>query len=171
MRCAFSSAAGLFVAACTFGCGPRCDDRGQGAIQAVLPQLNQVVVSNLIHEASQCIASALAQSPIQPFYNPAWADVPVAHGLKVGSSSEFSISTGPTISVRTRGSSAPYMAVGVPVHFAPGLCLWTVYVCIKPGGGFAKDSTNWNLAERGANATPVVEVSDEVLLYAEQQSF
>jgi hypothetical protein len=157
----------LVVAAAILGCGPKCEDRGTAAIQRVLPFLSETVVSNLVHEASTSIADAAALFPGQPFFSPAWADVPVAHGLRV----DTGYGTGPTIVVRTHGASTPYLAVGVPVHFSPGLCLWTVYVCIKPGGGFARAGTGWDLAERNTNATPVVEFNNEVLLYAEQQSF
>jgi hypothetical protein len=56
MKCALCGAAALFVATAFLGCDrERCEDRGQEAIQAVLPHLNQDVVSNLVREASVCI--------------------------------------------------------------------------------------------------------------------
>ena len=93
----------------------------------------------------------------------------MAHGLTVVPAADFSIGMGATIVVRTRGTSAPYMAVRVPVQFGSGLCLWGVYVCVKPGGGFAKDNPGWVAAEGGTNAAPVVKLTDEVLLYAQQR--
>ena len=140
-------------------------------MQAMLPQLNQVVVSNLVREASLCISNSSAQPVAEPYYMPSSTEAPVAHGLKPVSSSEVKYGLGPTVVVHTRGASAPHMSVRVPVQTGAGLCLWGVYICIKPGGGFAKDSNNnWILEDRGANATPVVQLSDEVLVYAEQRN-
>jgi hypothetical protein len=138
-------------------------------MQAVLPQLTQVVVSNLVREASVCIASSSTQPVDDPYYMPSLKEAPVAHGLKPESASEVKFSMGPTVVVHTRGASAPYMTIRVPVHTGSGVCLWGVNICVKPGGGFAKDNTNWILGERGANATPVVKLSDEVLVYAEMR--
>jgi hypothetical protein len=171
MRFALGSLAALFVVAAFLGCDrERCEDRGQEAIQAVLPHLNQDVVSNLVREASVCITNSSVQPVAEPFYTPTSEEAPVAYGLKVESTTEFRVSTGPLVVVRNRGTSAPYMAVRVPVHFGSGLCLWGVYVCVKPGGGFAKDNPSWVSSERGTNAAPVVKLSDEVLLYAQQRS-
>lgn len=140
-------------------------------MQAMLPQLNQVVVSNLVREASLCISNSSAQPVAEPYYMPSSTEAPVAHGLKPVSSSEVKYGLGPTVVVHTRGASAPHMSVRVPVQTGAGLCLWGVYICIKPGGGFAKDSNNnWILEDRGANATPVVQLSDEVLVYAERRN-
>jgi hypothetical protein len=172
MRCDRCNLAVLFVAAVLLGCNrDRCEDRGETAIQALLPHLTQEVVSNLVREASLCIADSSAQPVVEPFYNPSSQEAPVAYGLKVESPAEFRISTGPLVAVRNRGTSAPYMAVRVAVHFGSGLCLWNVYVCVKPGGGFAKDNPSWVVAEGSTNAAPVVKLSDEVLLYAEQRAF
>jgi hypothetical protein len=171
MRCAFCGAAALFVAAALLGCDrERCEDKGEAALQAVLPHLSQDVVSNLVGEASLCIAESLAEPVVPQFYTPTLEKAPVAYGLTVVPRSEFSIGMGATIVVRTRGTSAPYMAVRVPVHLGSGLCLWGVYVCVKPGGGFAKDNPSWVVAEGVTNAAPVVKLNDEVLLYAQQRS-
>jgi hypothetical protein len=172
MRWALCGAAALLVASVFLGCDRvRCEDRGEAAIQAVLPHLGQDVVSNLVGEASLCIADALTDPIVPQFYTPTVEKAPVAHGLTVVPASEFSIGMGATIVVRTRGTSAPYMAVRVPVQFGSGLCLWGVYVCVKPGGGFAKDNPDWVVAEGGTNAAPVVKLTDEVLLYAQQRRF
>ena len=170
MRWALCGAAALFVAAALLGCDRvRCEDRGEAAIQAVLPHLGQDVVSNLVGEASLCIADALAGPDVPQFYTPTVEKAPVAHGLTVVPASDFSIGMGATIVVRTRGTSAPYMAVRVPVQFGSGLCLWGVYVCVKPGGSFAKDNPGWVVAEGSTNAAPVVKLTDEVLVYAQQR--
>ena len=171
MRWALCGAAALVVSAALLGCDRvRCEDRGEAAIQAVLPHLSQDVVSNLVGEASLSIADALAESVVPQFYTPTVEKAPVAHSLTVVPPSDFSIGMGATIVVRTRGTSAPYMAVRVPVQFGSGLCLWGVYVCVKPGGGFAKDNPVWVTAEGGTNAAPVVKLTDEVVLYAQQRS-
>ena len=171
MRRALCGAAALLVAAVFLGCDRvRCEDRGEAAIQAVLPHLGQDVVSNLVGEASLCIADALAEPVVPQFYTPTVEKAPVAHGLTVVPASDFSIGMGATIVVRTRGTSGPYMAVRVPVQFGSGWCLWGVYVCVKPGGGFAKDNPGWVVAEGSTNAAPVVKLTDEVLLYAQQRS-
>jgi hypothetical protein len=125
------------------------------------------VVSNLVQEASLCIADALAEPVVQPFYMPTSDKAPVAYGLRVEPPSQFSMGMGSTVIVRTRGTSAPYMAVRVPLHVGPALCLWGVYVCVKPGGGFANDNPGWVVAEGSTNAAPVVELGDEVRLYAQ----
>jgi hypothetical protein len=165
MRCALCGAAALFVTAALLGCGgEQCEDRGEAAIQAVLPHLSQDVVSHLVGEASLCIADSLVEPVVPQFYTPTLEKAPVAYGLTVVPRSEFSIGMGATIVVRTRGTSAPYMAVRVPVQFGSGMCLWGVYVCVKPGGGFAKDNPSWVVAEGGTNAAPVVKLTDEVLL-------
>jgi hypothetical protein len=162
--------AALFVAASFFGCSNRCEDRGQDAVQAMLPQLNQAVVSNLVREASVCIANSSAQPVVGPYYMPSLAEAPIAHGLKPESGSEVKFSMGPNVVVHTRGASAPYMSIRVPVYTGSGVCMWGVYVCIKPGVGFAKDNTNSILDEQGTNATPVVKLSEEVLVYAERRN-
>jgi len=172
MRSACDSLAALFMAAALLGCNhDKCDNKGDAAIQALLPHLTQDVVSNLVREASLCIADSSAQPVTVPFYMPTTDKAPVAYSLKVESPTEFRISTGPLVAVRNRGTSAPYMAVRVPVHFGTGLCLWSVYVCVKPGGGFAKNNPSWVVAEGKTNAAPAVKLSDEVLLYAEQRTF
>lgn len=170
MRYALCSAVSLIVAAAFLGCG-RCEDRGQEVLQAVLPHLNRDVVSNLVREASVCITNSSVQPVDEAFYTPTSEEAPVAYGLKVESPTEFRISAGPLVVVRRRGTSAPYMAIRVPVHTGSGLCLWGVYVCVKPGGGFAKENPNWVIADGSTNAAPVVKLSDEVQLYAEQRSF
>jgi len=170
MKCGLSSLAALTVAASFFGCSNRCEDRGEAAIQAVLPQLNQEVVSNLLGEAALCIANSSAQPVVEPYYMPSLAEAPVAHGLKPVAPSEVKYSLGPAIVVHTRGAGAPYMSVRVPVQTGSGLCLWGVYVCISPGEGFARDNGNWILEGRGTNATPVVKLSEEVLVYADRRS-
>jgi len=139
-------------------------------MQAVLPQLNRVVVSNLVREVSLCISNAAAQPVVEHYYMPSSAEAPVAYGLRPVSSSEVEYDLGGNVVVHTRGASAPYMSVRVPVHAGAGLCLWGVYICIKPGGGFAKDNNHWILEDRGATATPVVKLSDEVLVYAERRN-
>jgi hypothetical protein len=136
----------------------------------LLPQLTQDVVSNLVREASVCIANSSAQTGSGPYYSPPWADIPVARGLKPTAGTEATYSMGPDVVVHTRGASAPYMSIRVPVHPGAGVCLWGVTVCLKPGGGFAKDNANWILEGRGTNATPVVKLSDEVLVYAEMRT-
>ena len=172
MRSALCGAAALFAAAALLGCDRvRCEDRGEAAIQAVLPHLGQGVVSNLIGEASLCIADSLAEPVVPQFSTPALEKAPVAYGLTVVPPSDFSIGMGATVVVRTQGTSAPYMAVRVPVQFGSSLCLWGVYVCVKPGGGFAKDNPSWVVVEGGTHAAPVVKLTDEVLLYAQQRRF
>jgi hypothetical protein len=128
------------------------------------------VVSNLVGEASVCIADALAQPVVQPFVMPTSDKAPVAYGLRVEPASDFSFGMGSTVMVRTRGTSAPYMAVRIPVHMGAGLCLWEVYVCVKPGGGFANDNPGWVVAEGSTNAAPVVTLGEEVRLYAQQRN-
>jgi hypothetical protein len=164
-RCA---AVTLFVAATFLGCSrDDCADRGPAAIQRAVPHLNPDVVSNLVGEAAVCIADALAQPVIQPFYMPTSDKAPVAYSLRVEPPSDFSFGMGASVMVRTRGTSAPYMAVRIPVHMGAGLCLWEVYVCVKPGGGFATDNPGWVAAEGSTNAAPVVALGDEVRLYAQ----
>ncbi len=171
MRYARYSAAALLVAAAFFGCNhERCDDKGEAALQAVVPHLSPDVVSNLVREATLCIADAIADANAPPFYTPTSDKAPVAYGLRVEPPSQFSFGMGSTVTVRTRGSSAPYMAVRVPLHVGPALCLWGVYVCVKPGGGFANDNPGWVVAEGATNAAPVVNLGDEVRLYAQQRS-
>jgi hypothetical protein len=51
-----------------------------------------------------------------------------------------------------------------------GLCLWEVYVCVKPGGGFAKENPGWVVAEGSTKPAPVVTVSDEVWVYAQERN-
>ncbi|MGA2603451.1 MAG: hypothetical protein ABSG14_04410 [Verrucomicrobiia bacterium] len=168
MRVARCGAAALLVAVALLGCDhERCADRGDAALQAVVPHLSPDVVSNLVREASLCIADALAEPVVQPFYMPTSDKAPVAYGLRVEPPSQFSMGMGSTVIVRTRGTSAPYMAVRVPLHVGPALCLWGVYVCVKPGGGFATDNPGWVVAEGSTNAAPVVELGDEVRLYAQ----
>jgi hypothetical protein len=165
MRCGLSNLAALVVVASFLGCS-RCEDRGEAAMQAALPQLTQGVVSNLVNEASVCIANSSAQS-VGPYYMPPLAEAPIAHGLKAKSGSEVTFGMGPDVVVHTRGASAPYMSIRVPVHTGAGICMWGVTICVKPGGGFAQSNANWILEGRGTNATPVVKLSDEVLVYAE----
>jgi len=161
----------LVVAAAFLGCShDDCTDRGPAAIQRAVPHLNPDVVSNLVGEASVCIADALAQPVVQPFVMPTSDKAPVAYGLRVEPASDFSFGMGSTVMVRTRGTSAPYMAVRIPVHMGAGLCLWEVYVCVKPGGGFANDNPGWVVAEGSTNAAPVVTLGEEVRLYAQQRN-
>ena len=138
-------------------------------MQAMLPQLTQTVASNLVREASVCIANSSSQS-VGPYYSPPWADTPVARGLKPEAGAEATFSMGPDVVVHTRGASAPYMSVRVPVHPGAGVCMWGVKICIKPGGGFEKDGANWILEGHGTNTTPIVRVNDEVLVYAEMRT-
>ncbi|MGD0058291.1 MAG: hypothetical protein ABSD58_02640 [Verrucomicrobiia bacterium] len=168
MRGALGGAAALLVAATFFGCNhDRCDDKGPAALQATVPHLSPDVVSNLVREATLCIADAMADANAPPFYTPTTDKAPVAYGLRVEPPSQFSVGMGSTVVVRTRGTSAPYMAVRVPLHVGPALCLWGVYVCVKPGGGFAQDNPGWVVAEGSTNAAPVVTLGDEVRLYAQ----
>jgi hypothetical protein len=161
----------LFIAVAFLGCArDECADRGAAAIQKAVPHLGPDVVSNLVGEASVCIADALAQPVVEPFYMPTTDKAPVAYGLRVEPASDFSFGMGATVTVRTRGTSAPYMAVRIPVHMGAGLCLWEVYVCVKPGGGFEKDNPSWAALEGGTNAAPVVALGDEVRIYAQQRS-
>jgi len=140
-------------------------------MQAMLPQLNQDILSKLVHEASSCISNAAAQPADEPYYMPPTTEVPVARGLQPVSGSGVKYSFGPDVVVHRRGASAPYVSVRVPVQTGSGLCLWGVYVCIKPGGGFAKDnSNNWILEGRSAEATPVVQLSNEALVYADRRN-
>jgi len=163
-------AAALLMAAVLFGCNNRgCEDRGDAAIQATLPHLSQDVVSNLVREASQCISNALGESVVPKSYMPTSAEAPVAYGLRVEPASDFSFGMGAAVVVRTVGTSAPYMAVRVPVHMGAGLCLWEVYVCVKPGGGFAKDNPSWVAAEGSTRPAPEVKLSDEMVVYAQQR--
>ena len=138
-------------------------------MQAMLPQLTQAVLSNLVHEASVCIANSSAQSADRPYYMPTLAEAPVAYGMKPEAGAEATYSMGPDVVVHARGDSAPYMSIRVPVHPGAGVCMWGVTICLKPGGGFAKDNANWILEGRGTNTTPVVKLSDEVLVYAEMR--
>ncbi len=171
MRYALCGAAVMLAAVVFIGCNrERCEDKGQAAIQAALPHLSESVVSNLVDEAAHCIGDALAESPVPQFYVPTSEAAPVAYGLRVEPASQFSVGMGATVVVRTRGTSAPYMAVRVPVHMGAGLCLWEVYVCVKPGGGFAKDNPAWVVAEGSTKAAPVVRLSDEVALYAQERN-
>jgi len=168
MRGALGGAAALLVAATFFGCNhDRCDDKGPAALQATVPHLSPDVVSNLVREATLCIADAMADANAPPFYTPTSDKAPVAYGLRVEPPSQFSFGMGSTVVVRTRGTSAPYMAVRVPLHVGPALCLWGVYVCVKPGGGFANDNPVWVVAEGSTNAAPVVNLGDEIRLYAQ----
>jgi hypothetical protein len=84
--------------------------------------------------------------------------------------SDFSFGMGSIVTVRTKGTSAPYMAVRIPLHVGPALCLWGVYVCVKPGGSFASDNPGWVIAEGSTTAAPVLKLSDEVELYAQQRN-
>jgi hypothetical protein len=170
MKYAFCGAAALLVVAAFLGCDrDQCADKGPAALQATVPHLSPDVLSNLVREASLCIADALAEPVVPQFYTPTSDKAPVAYGLRVEPPSQFSVGMGATVVVRTRGSSAPYMAVRVPLHVGSGLCLWGVYVCVKPGGGFAKDNPGWVVAEGSTNTAPVVKLGDEVLLYAQQR--
>ncbi|MGD1018699.1 MAG: hypothetical protein ABSA12_05205 [Verrucomicrobiia bacterium] len=171
-RSALCGAAALLVATAFLGCGDRdpCADRGPAALQATLPHLTDDVVSNLVREATLCIADAVADANAPPFYTPTSDKAPVAYGLRVEPPSQFSFGMGSTVTVRTHGPSAPYMAVRVPLHVGSGLCLWSVYVCVKPGGGFAKDNPSWVVAEGSTNPAPVAKRTDEVLLYAQQRA-
>ncbi len=165
------SAATLLVAAAFLGCDREpCADKGPVAIQTVVSHLSPDVVSNFVREASLCITDALADSNAPPFYTPTVEEAPVAYGLRVEPPSQFSVGMGSTVVVRTRGTSAPYMAVRVPLHVGPALCLWGVYICVKPGGGFAKDNPGWVVAEGSTNAAPVVALGDEIRLYAQLRS-
>ena len=159
----------ICVVASFLGC-QRCEDRGQTALQAVLPQLNQVVISNLVHEASVGVSNAAAQPADESYYMPSSAEAPMAHGLRPASSSEAEYGAGAAVVVHRRGAGAPYMSVRIPVRTGGGLCLWDVCICIKPGGGFAKDSKGWVIEDRSATATPIVQLSDEVLVYADRRS-
>ena len=171
MRWALCGAAALFAVVTFLGCNREpCEDKGAAAIQSALPHLSQGVVSNLVGEAGQCISAALADSPVPPFYVPTSELAPVAYGLRIEPPSNFSFGMGATVVVRTRGTSAPYMAVRVPVHMGAGLCLWEVYVCVKPGGGFAKENPSWVVAEGSTKPAPVVTVSDEVMVYAQERN-
>ena len=172
IRNACCGAAALLAAAAFLGCdhGDQCADNGQAALQAVVPHLNPDVVSNLVREASVCIADALAEPVVQQFFRPTTDEAPVAYGLRVEPISQFSFGMGSTVVVRTHGSSAPYMAVRIPLHVGPALCLWGVYVCVKPGGGFTNDNPGWVIAEGTTNAAPVATLGDEVRLYAQQRS-
>jgi hypothetical protein len=161
--------AAMFVAVALLGC-QRCEDRGPIAMQAMLPQLDQAVLGKLVREASQCISNAAIQSEGQPYYMPSTAEAPVARGLKPVASAVVKYNLGPDVVVHNRGPGAPYMSVRVPVQTGAGLCLWGVYVCIKPGGGFAMDGNDWILEGRDASATPVVKLSDEVLVYADRRN-
>ncbi len=125
MRWALCGAAALLVASAFPGCNQvRCDDKGEAAMQAVLPHLGQDVLSNLVGEASLCIADSLSDPVVPQFYTPTIEKAPVAHSLTVVPASEFSMGMGATIVVRTRGTSAPYMAVRV----SGSVWLWIVLV-------------------------------------------
>jgi hypothetical protein len=156
------------IAAAFLGCShEQCDDKGPAAIQAVVPHLTPDVVSNLVQEATLCIADAMADANTPPFYTPTTDKAPVAYSLRVEPKSDFSFGMGSTVSVRTKGTSAPYMAIRVPLHVGPSTCLWGVYVCVKPGGGFANENPGWVIAEGSTNAAPVATLGDEVRLYAQ----
>jgi hypothetical protein len=168
MRYALYSTAALLVAVTFLGCShEQCDDQGPAAIQAVVPHLTTDIVGNLVREATLCIADAMADANAPPFYTPTTDKAPVAYSLRVEPASDFSFGMGSTVSVRTKGTSAPYMAVRVPLHVGPSTCLWGVYVCVKPGGGFANANPGWVIAEGSTNAAPVVSLGDEVRLYAQ----
>ena len=147
-----------------------CDDKGPAAIQTLLPHLTPNVLTNLLHEASVCIADSAAQPVLDTFYNPSSEEAPVARALKVESPTEFRMSTGPLVNVHNRGPSAPYLSIRVPVHFGSGYCLWSVYVCLKPGGSFAQNNPTWTTTEHGTTPAPVVKLSNEILLYAQQRA-
>jgi hypothetical protein len=171
MRSACYGAVALVAVAAFLGCErDECADRAQAAIQKAVPHLSPDVVSNLVGEASICIADALAQPVVEPFYMPTTDKAPVAYGLRLEPVSDFSFGMGSTVTVRTRGTSAPYMAVRIPIHMGAGLCLWEVYVCVKPGGGFTNENPGWVALEGGTNAAPVVTLGDEVRVYAQQRS-
>ncbi|HVM60334.1 MAG TPA: hypothetical protein VMV72_05640 [Verrucomicrobiae bacterium] len=166
MRFALCSAA--LLAAGLLGCShERCEDQGPAAIQLALPHLTPDVLNNLVREASVCITNALADSPVPPFYVPTSDEAPVAYHLRAEPPSQFSVGMGATVAVRTTGTSAPYMAVRLPVHAGPSLCLWGVYVCVKPGGGFANENPGWVAVQAGTTPAPVVKINDEVVVYAE----
>jgi hypothetical protein len=168
MRFALCGAAALFVTVTFIGCNhERCDDKGPAAIQATLPHLTPDVVSNLVREATLCIADAMADANSPAFYTPTTDKAPVAYVLRVEPRSDFSFGMGSTVTVRTKGTSAPYLAVRIPLHVGPALCLWGVYVCVKPGGGFANDNPTWVVAEGTTNAAPILKLGDEVQLYAQ----
>ena len=168
-RAVCAAAAPLFVAL-LFGCSRQgCEDRGEAAIQAALPHLSKDVVSSLVREASQCISNALGESVVPKFYTPTSTEAPVAYSLRVEPVSSFSFGMGATVVVRTVGTSSPYMAVRLPVHMGAGLCLWEVYVCVKPGGGFATDNPSWVAAEGGTRPAPMVKLTDEAWVYAQQR--
>jgi hypothetical protein len=164
-------AAALLMSVAFLGCShEQCDDQGQAALQAVVPHLTPDVVSNLTQEATLCIADAMADANVPPFYTPTTDKAPVAYGLRVEPASQFSFGMGSTVTVRTKGTSAPYMAVRIPLHVGPSLCLWGVYVCVKPGGGFASDNSGWVVAERSTTPAPVLKLNDEIQLYAQQRT-
>jgi hypothetical protein len=170
MRHALYGAAALLMAVAFLGCShERCDDKAETALQMVAPHISPDVVSNLVREATLCIADAMADANAPPFYTPTSDKAPVAYGLRVEPPSQFSFGMGSTVSVRTKGTSAPYMAVRIPLHVGPALCLWGVYVCVKPGGGFANDNPTWVVTEGSTNASPVVTLGDEIRLYAQQR--
>jgi hypothetical protein len=80
-------------------------------VQAVLPQLDQAMISNLVREASVCIARASTQSVVEPFDIVRREDAPVAISLKAVSV----LGMDSTALVVLRGASAPYMCIQVPV--------------------------------------------------------
>ncbi|HTS17097.1 MAG TPA: hypothetical protein VMP11_05955 [Verrucomicrobiae bacterium] len=171
MRFTLCSAVALLAVAGLSGCNRvPCEDRGDTAIQMALPHLTPDVVGKLVAEASLCITNALADSPVPPSYVPTTDEAPVAYSLRAEPPSQFSMGMGATVAVRTVGISAPYMAVRLPVHAGAGLCLWGLYVCVKPGGGFARDNPTWVAAEGSTKPAPVVRLNDEVILYAELRS-
>lgn len=150
----------VFLTVAFAGCS-RCDDKGDAAIQTVLPHLeDQTVASNLVREATLAIARVSTQAMGEVAYVVPRENAPLSYGLKV----EGAV-WGNYVLVTRRGESAPYMTIRIPIHFG-GPCWWEAYVCIKPGGGFVKNGTEWVLAERPSNTGPVVKFSDEILLCA-----
>src|ERR1035438_54687 len=110
LNCPSASVFGaVFMAAILVGCG-RCNDKGDAAIQTVLPHLeDQALVSNLVREATSAIASVSTQAMGQLAYVIPRENAPLAYSLKLEGAD-----WGNYVLVTRRGPSAPYMIIRIP---------------------------------------------------------
>jgi len=167
MKCIPVVYVAIFATTAFVGC-TRCGNKREAALQAVLPQIDQAVASNLVHEASLAIASAVAQRAKtgDSIYLVLQRDAPIAYGFKTDSD----IRMGNAVFVDLSHASAPQMTIKIPIHYGLGLSWWQVLVFIKPGGGFAKNNDAGYMVGGFTNETSFVKYSDEILLWAGQRS-
>ena len=168
MKCVPIAHLAIFAAIAFVGC-TRCGNEREAALQAVLPQIDQAVASNLVNEASLAIASAFVQKTKSgdSNYLVPRGDAPVAYGLKTGS--EMGDRMGNAVSVDLFHASAPQMTIKIPIHYG-GFCWWQVLIFVKPGGGFVKNSDAGYMVGGFTNENSFVRISDEILLWAGQRS-